>query len=179
MSADVSVRLAWPEDAAAIAECQVAAWRVDYRPVVDEQILASLDVHEVGKVWASAIGRPRDARVRILVALERATVRGFSLVHPSPDPDGNGIDQAEVGEFVIDPDHRARGHGSRLIHAAVDTMRADNFSRARWWLSTDDDALRSFVTATGWQPDGAHREVETETGTRVKQVRLHTDLSDN
>jgi len=59
-------------------------------------------------------------------------------------------------------------------------MRADRFTRALVWLNSDDDARRAFLTDAGWAPDGAHRELDlTGDGTvRVKQVRLHTDVSD-
>jgi hypothetical protein len=47
------------------------------------------------------------------------------------------------------------------------------------WVPANDDALRAFLTAAGWAPDGAHRELELdETGdVRMKQVRLHTSLA--
>ena len=81
-------------------------------------------------------------------------------------------------EVVLDPDERRQGHGSRLLQAAVDTLRADRFERAVTWLVSSDDALRGFLDGAGWAPDGAHRELDLDgAGTvRVKQVRLHTDL---
>lgn len=115
--------------------------------------------------------------MRVLVALERADVRGFALVHPSYDPDSDQISDGEVGEFVIDSAHQRAGHGSRLLQAAVDTLVADKFTRAVWWIGSSDDALRAFVTESGWAPDGAHRELGSETGSTVKQVRLHTSLA--
>lgn len=70
------------------------------------------------------------------------------------------------------------GAGSRLVNAAVDTLRADGFTRATWWVRTTDDVLRAFLSEAGWAPDGAHRETGTEDEqTRVKEVRLHTDIS--
>ena len=59
----------------------------------------------------------------------------------------------------------------------MDTLIADKFTRARWWVTSTDDALRGFVMESGWEPDGAHRELESETGGTVKQVRLHTSLT--
>ena len=84
----------------------------------------------------------------------------------------------EVAELVVDPAHRGAGHGSRLLHACVDTLRADRFVRATTWLTTTDDARRRFLTEAGWAPDGAYRELDLRgDGTvQVKQVRLHTDL---
>ena len=59
-------------------------------------------------------------------------------------------------------------------------MRSDGFSRATIWLNATDDALRSFLTEQGWAADGAFRELDLngDGAVLVKQVRLHTDLSD-
>lgn len=178
MNADVSARLAWPDDAAAIARVQIAAWRDVYRDVLPAEALEALDVDDFAARWLSSLTSPPDARVRALVALEGPHVRGFALVHPSHDPDSDQVADAEVGEFVVDPSHRGAGHGSRLLQACVDTLVADGFSRGVWWLVATDDSMRAFVASSGWEPDGAHRELEAESGSStVKQVRLHTALT--
>lgn len=173
-TADVSARLAWPDDASAIVRVQLAAWRAS--SVVPDDEIDALDPAGLAERWASIVSSPQDARARVLVALERADVRGFALVHPSYDADSDQIADGEVGEFVVDPAHRRAGHGSRLLQAAVDTLEADSFTRARWWITSTDDILRMFVAESGWEPDGAHRELEAATGATVKQVRLHTSL---
>lgn len=177
MSADVSVRLAWPTDATAMAQIQIAAWRHDYADVLPADVLLGLKADQFATQWEASLNKPQDARMRVLVALERATVRGFALVHPSHDPDADPVADSEVGEFVIDPLHRRAGHGSRLLQACVDTLVADSFTRGLWWVGATDDILRGFVTSSGWEADGAHRELESEAGTKVKQVRLHTMLA--
>ena len=58
----------------------------------------------------------------------------------------------------------------------MDTLAADRFTRVRWWIASTDDALREFVTSSGWAADGAQRELQDEAGNTVKQVRLHTTL---
>ena len=78
-TADVSVRVGWADDAAGIAQVQVRAWEQEY---ADQ--LPTLDVAEVAAAWQSALAAPKDARNRVLVALDRATVRGFAVVQPSP-----------------------------------------------------------------------------------------------
>lgn len=176
MSADVSARLAWPTDAKAIAQIQIAAWRHDYADLLPAAALQELKAEQFAETWEAALTSPQDARMRVLVALEGPTVRGFALVHPSQDPDADPVADSEVGEFVIDPLHRRAGHGSRLLQACVDTLQADKFSNALWWVGASDDILRDFVTGTGWESDGAHRELESEAGTTLKQIRLHTSL---
>ncbi|MEH3033891.1 MAG: GNAT family N-acetyltransferase [Aeromicrobium erythreum] len=172
VSADVSARLAWPDDVPAIARLQARSWSERSGGA------AQVDPDQLAPGWQAVVAAPPDARVRVLVALERAAVRGFVLVTPGTDPDADPVADAEVAELVVDADHRRAGHGSRLLQAAVDTLRADGFRTARWWLDATDDATRAFVTGSGWAPDGAHRELEDDgSGARLKQVRLHTDLT--
>lgn len=177
MNADVSARLAWTSDASAIAQIQIAGWRQDYSGVLPSEVLLGLKAEQFAEQWEALLTKPQDARMRVLVALERATVRGFALLHPSQDPDADPVADSEVGEFVIDPLHRRAGHGSRLLQASIDTLQADKFTRALWWVAANDDILRGFVTASGWEADGAHRELQSEAGTTLKQIRLHTSLS--
>jgi GNAT superfamily N-acetyltransferase len=179
-TADVSVRVGWADDAHGIAEVQVRAWRSDYAGVLPDEVLASLEPDQLAAAWQTSLNAPQDARNRVLVALERNAVRGFAVTGPAADPDVDPIAVGEVSELTVDPDHTRRGHGSRLLQACADTLRADRFGTALVWLSTEDDARRAFLTGAGWGADGAHRELDLhgDGSVRVKQVRLHTDLTE-
>ncbi len=177
-TADVSVRVGWADDAAAIAAVQVATWEEQYAGLLPPEVLAAMDPEQFAAAWHRSLARPADARNRVLVALERNAVRGFAVTQPSPDPDSDPVADGEVAELVVSPAHRRAGHGSRLLHAAVDTLRADRFTRATCWLNAEDDVRRRFLTEQGWAPDGAHRSLDLhdDGSVLVKQVRLHTDL---
>ena len=177
-TADVSVRVAWSADADAIAAVQVRAWRQAYADLLPQAVLDALDPAEIAAEWSSALDRPRDARNRVLVALERVSVRGFAVTGPSTDPDADPISVGTISEIAVDPEATGRGHGSRLLQACADTLRSDRFTHATIWLNTVDDPLRQFLSSAGWAPDGAHRELDLhgDGAVRVKQVRLHTDL---
>ena len=182
-----SVRLALPVEAPRIAALQRAVWAGDD---LTRRWLDEVSEDDLAEVWHRAIVRPPLAHCRVLVAThgagESASVDGggvrqptevvaFAAVQPSDDDDAAERD-ALVAEFCC-----PAGLGDdadRLLHAVVDTLRADGYQRATWWLRSDDDALRAWLTEVGWAPDGAHRELTTDDGTaRVKQVRLHTDIS--
>ncbi len=179
-TADVSVRVAWADDAAGIAEVQVRAWRQTYDGLLPVEVLDAMEPSEFAAAWHASLTKPKDARNRVLVALERNTIRGFAVTGPSADPDSDPVADGEVAELTIDPGQTGHGHGSRLIQACADTLRADRFSRAVTWLNAADDALRGFLTEAGWAADGAHRELDLhgDGSVTVKQVRLHTDLSE-
>lgn len=175
-SADVSVRVAWADDAEAIAQVQVRAWQTSYAELLPAEAL-DLDPAQTTPVWRDALARPADARSRVLVALERNRVVGFALTTPAGDPDCDPVADGELMDLTVDPDERGKGHGSRLLQAAAETMAADRFRRAVLWAVASDDVLRAFLTGAGWAPDTAHRELEGPDGARVKQVRLHTALT--
>jgi GNAT superfamily N-acetyltransferase len=113
-----------------------------------------------------------------MVALGEERVVGFAAIGPSDEPDAEAGADALIAEFVIDPAAQRRGHGSRLLNACIDTLRADAFQRASWWVQASDDVLRRFLTGAGWAADGAHSEVAVAAdGPRLKLVRLHTAIA--
>jgi GNAT superfamily N-acetyltransferase len=175
-TADQSVRVAWAEDAPAIAAVQARAWQ-SYSDLLPGALVAGIDTEAFAETWRQAISKPPSAHHRVLVALERNTVVGFAATAPSDDPDAEPAD-GEVVAFHVDPDATGAGHGSRLVSAVADTLRADGFSHARVWLIAGDDAVRAFLEPAGWGADGAHRQLDlTGDGTTMlRQVRLQTDL---
>lgn len=179
-SADVSARVAWAEDAPAIAAVQVRAWRTSYAELLPAEVLEGLRAEDIAASWSKALARPEDARNRVVVALERNLVTGFVVTGPAGDPDCDPVATGELTDLTVDPHKRGAGHGSRLLQAGVDTLVADRFTRAVTWLPAKDDDLRAFLTGAGWGPDGAHRTLDLlgDGSTTVQQVRLHTSLVD-
>ena len=88
-TADVSVRVAWADDAPAIGALQVRAWRTGYAGLLPAEALP--DETLATEAWRSSMTRPADARNRVLVALERNRVVGFAVVGPAADPDCDPI----------------------------------------------------------------------------------------
>lgn len=176
--ADVSCRVAWPADAGQLAQVQVRAWRSSYAGVLPDDLLEALDADQIARAWQEVLATPKDARERVMVALAGDRVVGFALTGPATDPDCDPVADGELADLTIDPDVRRSGHGSRLMHACIDTLRADRFQRAVTWLNSTDDPARIFLTDAGWAPDGAHRTLDLhgDGSILVKQVRLHTTL---
>lgn len=178
-----SVRLALPSEAAGIAAVQRRSWTQLYDEPIAARLLDESDLASMTQAWQAAIQRPPLATLRVLVAVDssdpgRHRVVGFAAVGPSDDPDASPAQDGVVAEFAIDPLAQRHGHGSRLLQACVDTLRADGYTRATWWVRSTDDPLRRFLTAAGWAADGAHTEVGIDDDpSGIKFVRLHTDIS--
>jgi GNAT superfamily N-acetyltransferase len=178
--AETSVRLALPAEANEIGEIQVAAWRSAYAGLLPADVLADLNPAQFAAQWRAALLAPGEARNRVMVALAGRTLVGFAAITPSDDPDADPQRDAVIAELAVQPDATRAGHGSRLLNAVVDTIRADGFSRLTVWVNSTDDVLRAFYTEAGWAPDGAHRELDLygDESVRIKQIRLHTDPGD-
>src|SRR4029077_2005793 len=116
-TADVSVRIAWADDAEAIAEIQARAWATSYAGLVPAA--GDLRTADFAQLWRDALTRPADARPprpadarhRALVALERNRVVGFAITTPATDPDCDQVTDGELMELTVDSDERGRGHG--------------------------------------------------------------------
>ncbi|RRD47763.1 GNAT family N-acetyltransferase [Tessaracoccus sp. OH4464_COT-324] len=168
-----TVRLAMPAEAVDIARIQRKAWGES--PQL-RFMLERINADEASQIWHQAITRAQLATMRVLVALGEAGVAAFAATQPSSDPDASPA-TGQIAEFIVDPAARDRGHGSRLMQATVDTLRADGFDVATIWLPSTADRLRAFFTSSGWAADGAHQESATEDGQHsIKLIRLATDI---
>lgn len=175
---DVSVRPARPEDAAEIGRIQVTAWQSAYVSIISEPVLSGLDPEQAGVVWRQAITSPPTPQHHVLVAVEAEWLTGFAAVAPSDDLDPDDSEAqttVTVGPLLVEPRWGRRGHGSRLLAAAVDFARRDGMTRAIIWLPEQDDVSRTFFGDAGWAADGLARALDTGAG-ELREVRLHTSL---
>src|SRR5215467_8953969 len=180
------VRPARPGEAAEIARIQLATWRTAYRRLIPRQVLDGLDEATMAEQWAEAITAPPTPRHHVLIAVEQAerdhTV-GFVATGPADDdalaPDEKPLPDtvAAVTDMLVEPRWGRRGHGSRLLSAAVAMWRADGFDTAVAWVFEQDPATRRFLTSAGWAPDGEARALDID-DLLVPQLRLHVLLQD-
>lgn len=177
--ADVSVRAAVSGDVAEIARIQVETWRFGYASVLPEPVLAGLTVETTAEAWADAVAIPPSPRHHVLVALEQGSLVGFTALAPASDlePDDPAPDStATIGPLLVEPRWTRRGHGSRLMAAAVEHARADGMTRAVMWVPEADTVSREFLIGAGWAPDGLARELDTGAG-GLREVRMHVTLT--
>lgn len=179
--ADVSVRPARAEDGAEIARIQVQTWQLGYATILPAPVLAGLSVPASEEIWASALADPPSPRHQVLVALEQQWIVGFLALVPAADveqPGEGGPDlrlTVAMGPLLVEPRWGRRGHGSRLLAAAVDTVRLAGLTHAIAWLPEADTASRSFFGAAGWVADGYARTLDTGAG-ELREVRIHVSL---
>jgi GNAT superfamily N-acetyltransferase len=174
--ADLAVRPARPADVPDIARVQVDTWRTAYRRFLPEGLLAGLTPELAAVAWAAAVAEPPTPAHRVLVATERDQLVGFVAVAPSDEPDA-GPGDAAIAALLVEPRWGRRGHGSRLLAAAVDHLRADGSARVTAWVPEGDTASSRFYSSAGWEQDGTGRTLEADGGT-VREARWHVSLTE-
>ena len=174
--ADASVRSARSSDAPAVGLVQAEVWRASYAAVLSPEIVGQFEGPLFARVWRDSLAEPPSPRHRLLVACAGEQVVGFVAVGPSADPDTPET-AGEVLALGVHPDARRAGHGSRLLNAAVDTMRADGLDQVTVWILASDEDTRAFLVSAGLSPDGAFRDrvIDAE-GSTAREVRLRADL---
>jgi len=174
-TADVSVRVAVPGDEAGIASVQLAAWRAAYAQTFGAGALDLLDEAAVVARWRDAIASPPAGTFHVLVALAGPRLVGFVSLAPVAAP-ANAADQTPGGVLLaleVAPDEQRVGHGSRLLAAAVDTLRTDGADQVITWVGEGDEARERFLSSAGLRPDGAVRELASGPGPDGERVVLH------
>ena len=170
--ADASVRLARESDAPAVGLVQASVWREAYAAVLPTDVVDAFEPQAFAQAWRRSLAEPPQGVYRLLVACAGEQVVGFASIGPSQDPDAS----PETGELTaigVHPQARRSGHGSRLLNAAVDTLRGAGAEAMATWVLAGDEQTRAFLTASGLHPDGAFRDrVVSAEGDTAREVRL-------
>lgn len=177
--AESSVRSAVPADAAEIARVQRVTWRTAYRSVLPVEVLDDWDDDAVARSWTEAITRPPTPGHGVLLATEGSESVGYLAYGPAeltggeqPSPDGP---TAEVTALLVEPRWGRRGHGSRLLAAAVDLLAPTGVRRLQSWVPEADVVTAGFLESAGWAPDGWTRTLDAGT-TTIREQRWHALL---
>ncbi|HEV7195107.1 MAG TPA: GNAT family N-acetyltransferase [Pedococcus sp.] len=174
--ADASVRLARVSDAPAVGIVQSVVWREAYAEVVPAEAVESFEPQAFGNAWRRSLGDPPPGVHRLLVACAGDQVVGFAAIGPSQDPD-TSPETGELTALGVHPNARRAGHGSRLLNAAVDTLRGAGATAMSIWVLATDEGTRAFLTRSGLAPDSAFRDrVVSPDGDTAREVRLMASL---
>jgi ribosomal protein S18 acetylase RimI-like enzyme len=175
--ADASVRVARETDAPAVGLVQSVVWREAYAAVLPPEVLEALEPQRFAAAWRRSLAAPPQGVHRLLVACAGDQVVGFAAVGPSQDPDADPL-TAELTVLGVHPDARRAGHGSRLLNAAVDTLRDAGAETVHTWALATAEESRAFLARAGFAPDGAWRErAVSADGATAREVRLVAALA--
>lgn len=174
---DAAVRTARASDAEAVGNVQAQLWHAAYGMYLSSELLAKFTPEAFGQVWADSLATPPSQLHRLLVATQGADLVGFVAIGPAEDGSSGErtLEQGATGEILVGgvlQNSRRSGHGSRLLNAAVDTLRAGDFGQVQAWVLQIDTATREFAEQAGLVADGAWRERALPGDSVAREVRL-------
>jgi GNAT superfamily N-acetyltransferase len=114
----------------------------------------------LGEWWAERYRWERDTH-RLTVAVDDATIVGFTYLGPSEDPG-----TTELYAIHVAPDVVGTGVGRLLMGDALPHLGP----RAVLWVLEGNDRARRFYAKAGWSPDGATRDAPLG-GVLTRQLR--------
>lgn len=162
---DSFVRPARPGDETAIGRVQVDSWIAALGTRLGRRRHEAFDREAVVAGWANAITSPPTPGHRVFVAEHRGEVCGFVAVSPPRD----------IIALEVCPAKRRRGHGSRLLAAAADHLRAHGATEMRMWALADDTVRADFLTVAGFGEANMARELDGP-GIAIPEKLWHSSL---
>lgn len=145
-----SVRRARPQDAAAIADVHVRAWRETYPGMLSDELLASLSVPAHERMWTAILGGA-DAPGAFVAERADGTLVGFVLAC-TPHEDDAPRD-VELGMLYLLEEAKGSGLADLLLEAALGDRPA-----FLWTADLNRRAL-AFYARHGFRRDGASKRI--------------------
>ena len=171
------VRPARAADLTAIGQVQAATMlasleaghTAEHSAPLPEGVRAMIAAPVIAAGWETAVTEPPSPKHHVLVATTAQadaasrTVVGLLGLAPTQSMDAEGhVDEAgvravEVTALGVEPASQRRGHGSRLLAAAVDLARQDGARALVAWAVRGDQSVSRLLSSVGMAPTGAHR----------------------
>lgn len=138
------VRRAIPDDADAIADISVRAWREAYRHILPADRLLALDTGARAARWRERVSAtpPEDVWV-----VETDCVIGFAAGCPKWDEPF--LDEWFITAVYVDPDRQGKGAGRLLLREAIGYGLNQNQPDVKLSVFTENQRARTFYARCG------------------------------
>jgi GNAT superfamily N-acetyltransferase len=170
VAGDAEVRAATVDDAAAIADVHVAAWRAAYRGILLDETLDALDVDARAARWRDILRNPGT-----IVAVRQDRVVGFGSFGPARADEDRGC--GEIYGLYVHPDAWGSSAGQALIDEMEAELRAAGHEEAMLWVLAENPRARRFYERNGWHDDDG-RDVFDRDGSKAAIARHRKRLAE-
>lgn len=164
--ASLTIRQASRDDARAIAEIHVAAWRAAYRGLMPQEHLDALSVEKRSAFWRGQLSSPSPSKVAVSEA--GGVIAGFCNYGPTRDDDDQG--SAEIYAIYVQPGSWRRGCGRALCERAFLDASARECRAVTAWVLKSNRPGRDFYQRLGFTADGAERS-DAKRGFPLQEMR--------
>jgi ribosomal protein S18 acetylase RimI-like enzyme len=153
---DKTLRRATPDDAAALAEVHVTAWRQAYRGIVPDSYLEQFTVEARTERYRQFLA---DGTAETYVAEQESRPVGFLTLGGCRDTDVERSNTGEIWGIYILPEYWRRGIGRFLCEHGQNILASRDFTVATLWVMETNLPARRFYEAMEFKPDGATKEL--------------------
>ncbi len=172
-NAAMTVRVAAPDDAPAIAAVHVSAWQQAYRGLLPQEGLDQLSVDKRTALWQKNLSG--DASTTAVHERE-GSVDGFVCYGACRDDD---VTSDMIGEIIginVAPSAWGTGAGRDLCRHARSALVAGGDREVCLWVLAGNARACRFYDKEGFTPDGTEREVEI-LGRLVREIRYRWSVA--
>ena len=160
------------EDARAVAEIHVDAWRAAYASILSAEYLASLSIEKRTQQWEQCISR---GEPQLLVAKDNGALLGWLSFGKCRD-EGTPPSEAEIRALYAAPSAWSTGVGRVLWLEAGRRMREQGFKTCSLWVFPQNERAIRFYCAAGFAADlSPPKECELG-GQHLQQMRYVCQL---
>ncbi len=167
------IRRATPEDAAALAQVQVDAWKATYPGILPESLLAGLSAPAIAAAFSESLATPRP-HWAMWTLHARGALAGFAVGGPCRDQATPAA--GEIHAIYLVKEAWGQGLGRALMARALDGLREAGFREAVLWVMERNARGRRFYERTGWELTPARR-TEWQDGIALRQVQYRLALA--
>jgi GNAT superfamily N-acetyltransferase len=164
------IRAATVQDASAIGDIKVRAWRTAYAGYLPAPLLEALDPATEAADWAEYLAAMPPEH-RLWVVGESSTLLGYCRTGPADGDPDLGHAASEVYGLYIDPRRTGTGLGRRLFRRAVADLEGRGHQPICVYAYLPNAVAVRFYERAGFIADGTIR-LDEQDGTGVPEVRL-------
>lgn len=148
----MKIRKAVCADAKGITNVHIESWRISYKNIVPEDILANLSFERRLQHWEQLLCSENATEKSEFVFVaedDKGEIVGFAS--GGPERNGDPIYNGELYAIYLLHNYQGQGVGKKLFRAIVAQLAERDFKNMLLWVFTDNYPSRKFYEAQGGQ----------------------------
>ncbi len=167
----IELRVATPDDAAAMAATHIGAWQSAYRGAVPDSFLDALDPERRADRFRQFL---TSGTGETYVVVRQACVIGHVTIGPCRDEDLDSVVVGEIWGIYLRPQFWRLGIGAEVCRRVEGMLAGRGFLRIVLWTFEANESARRFYEAMGYALDGATQIISA--GASVPAVRYRKKI---
>ena len=157
----MKIRRASIEDAKGIAKVHIDSWQFCYKHIMEDDLLASLNLKSKVKTWESLL--TKSDRPTYVAVNSKGSIEGFVILCAYRDDDLKNQNIGEIAAIYINPFILGTGVGALLFKEGLLQITNLGYSSIALWVLEKNQLGINFYKGFGFSPDGG-KKIHPATG---------------